>query len=120
MCKSYSAQVMVLRLLTAGSVEGQICKAAADKRALADRCITGGFFDGKTGAQERRLYLLSLIRPIGSAADRCCFCYLIMFRSSLHIGCSLKGVRSVGSADFDWKVQQGQPGMLHTRAIVLQ
>ena len=62
----------MLRLLTAGSVEEQICKAAADKRALADRCITGGFFDGKTGAQERQAYLLSLMRPIDPAAGRCC------------------------------------------------
>ena len=64
-------QVLVLRLLTAGSVEQQICAAAADKRALADRCITGGFFDGRTSAQERQAYLLSLIRPAGPAADRC-------------------------------------------------
>jgi len=105
MCKPYDAQVLVLRLLTAGSVEEQICKAAADKRALADRCITGGFFDGKTGAQERQAYLLSLLRPTGSAADRCCFCHLIMFRSSLHTGFSLQGVRNVSSADFNWKVQ---------------
>ncbi len=95
----------MLRLLTAGSVEEQICKAAVDKLALADRCITGGFFDGKTGAQERQAYLLSLIRPTDSAADRCCVCCLIMFRSSLHTGWSLKGVRSVSSADFDWKIQ---------------
>ncbi len=61
----------MLRLLTAGSVEEHICKAAADKRALADRCITGGFFDGKTGAQERQAYLLSLIRPTSLAAERC-------------------------------------------------
>ena len=61
----------MLRLLTAGSVEEHICKAAAGKRALADRCITGGFFDGKTGAQERQAYLLSLIRPTTPAADRC-------------------------------------------------
>ncbi len=64
-------QVLVLRLLTAGSVEQQICAAAADKLALADRCITGGFFDRRTGAQERQAYLLSLIRPTGPAADRC-------------------------------------------------
>lgn len=61
----------MLRLLTAGSVEEQVCKAAADKRALADRCITGGFFDGQTGAQERQTYLLSLIRPTDPAAARC-------------------------------------------------
>ena len=69
------AQVLMLRLLTAGSVEEHICQAAADKRALADRCITGGFFDGSTGAQERQAYLLSLIKVSGAkdpAADRCC------------------------------------------------
>ncbi len=75
------AQVLVLRLLTAGSVEEHICRAAADKRALADRCITGGFFDGKTGAQERQAYLLGLIRPTTPAADGC---------GSLH--CSITGV----------------------------
>ena len=61
----------MLRLLTAGSIEEQICRAAADKRALADRCITGGFFDGKTGAQKRQAYLLSLIRPTEPSSDRC-------------------------------------------------
>ena len=61
----------MLRLLTAGSVEEHVCKAAADKRALADRCITGGFFDGQTGARERQAYLLSLIRPTDLAAAGC-------------------------------------------------
>ncbi len=30
--------------------------------SFADRSITGGFFDGKTSAEERRSFLLSLLR----------------------------------------------------------
>ena len=59
----------MLRLLTAGSVEERICTAAAKKLAVADRSITGGFFDGKTQAAQRRAYLLGLLHvQEGSAA----------------------------------------------------
>ena len=65
-------QVLVLRLLTAGSVEERICAAAAGKLAVADRAITGGFFDGRTPAAQRRAYLLDLLRaqdaPAAAAA----------------------------------------------------
>jgi hypothetical protein len=63
------AQVLVLRLLTARSVEERICAAAAGKLAVADRSITGGFFDGKTDATARRAYLLDLLREKQTAAD---------------------------------------------------
>ena len=36
-------------------------------RSFADRSITGGFFDGKTSAEERRAYLLGLLRADGAA-----------------------------------------------------
>ncbi len=68
------AQVLVLRLLTAGSVEERICEAAAGKRGVADRTITGGFFDGQTAASERRSFLLDLLRTQGGsvpAGDGC-------------------------------------------------
>jgi len=83
----------VLRLQTMDSIEARICAAAASKlrcavllpaasllhitqpesigtpwaRSFADRSITGGFFDGKTSAEERRAYLLGLLRADGSA-----------------------------------------------------
>ena len=69
-----AAQVLVLRLLTAGSVEERICAAAAGKLAVADRSITGGFFDGKTDAAARRAYLLDLLRtqePTAGGIDQC-------------------------------------------------
>lgn len=52
----------MLRLRTAQSIEEHIYKVAAEKRSMAERSITGGFFDGKTGAQERRNFLLDLLR----------------------------------------------------------
>lgn len=55
-------EVLVLRLQTLGSVEERILEASSQKRSLADRSITGGFFDGKTGADERRQYLLDLFK----------------------------------------------------------
>lgn len=54
--------VLVLRLQTVGTVEERVTAVAADKRGMADRSITGGFFDGKTSAAERQKYLLSLLR----------------------------------------------------------
>lgn len=54
--------VLVLRLLTEGTVEERITSVAAEKRGMADRSITGGFFDGKTGAAERQRYLLDLLK----------------------------------------------------------
>jgi len=86
-------QVLVLRLQTMDSIEARICAAAAGKlrcaallqaasllhtmqpksagtpcaRSFADRSITGGFFDGKTSAEERRAYLLGLLRADGAA-----------------------------------------------------
>lgn len=41
-------EVLVLRLLTAGTVEERINAAAESKRSFADASITGGFFDGRT------------------------------------------------------------------------
>ncbi|DBA74270.1 hypothetical protein WJX77_010300 [Trebouxia sp. C0004] len=55
-------EVLVLRLQTKGSVEERVLETSAQKRSLADRSITGGFFDGKTGADERRQYLLDLFK----------------------------------------------------------
>lgn len=52
----------MLRLRTAQSIEEHIYNVAAEKRSMAERSITGGFFDGKTGAQERRNFLLDLLR----------------------------------------------------------
>ncbi|KAK9827652.1 hypothetical protein WJX81_004004 [Elliptochloris bilobata] len=64
-------QVLVLRMQTADSVEARICAAAAGKLSFADRSITGGFFDGKTSAEERRTYLLGVMRaaePVAAGA----------------------------------------------------
>ena len=47
-------QVLVLRLLTSGTVEEAILQAAQQKRHMADQIITGGFFDGQTSAADRR------------------------------------------------------------------
>ncbi|KAL0021938.1 hypothetical protein WJX79_009166 [Trebouxia sp. C0005] len=55
-------EVLVLRLQTKGSVEERVLETSVQKRSLADRSITGGFFDGKTGAEERRQYLLDLFK----------------------------------------------------------
>jgi hypothetical protein len=41
-------QVLVLRLLTAGTIEERINTAAESKKSFADASITGGFFDGRT------------------------------------------------------------------------
>ncbi|KAK9820162.1 hypothetical protein WJX72_006943 [[Myrmecia] bisecta] len=62
-------QVLVLRMQTAGSIEERICSAAAEKRSFADRSITGGFFDMKTSAEERRQYLLHVIRTSAQQQD---------------------------------------------------
>ncbi|KAK9844050.1 hypothetical protein WJX81_003008 [Elliptochloris bilobata] len=61
-------RVLVLRMQTADSVEARICAAAAGKLSFADRSITGGFFDGKTSAEERRTYLLGVMRAAGPVA----------------------------------------------------
>ncbi|KAL3148844.1 hypothetical protein ABBQ32_001720 [Trebouxia sp. C0010 RCD-2024] len=55
-------EVLVLRLQTQSSVEERVLEASSQKRSLADRSITGGFFDGKTGADKRRQYLLDLFK----------------------------------------------------------
>ncbi|PRW58677.1 chromatin structure-remodeling complex SYD-like isoform X1 [Chlorella sorokiniana] len=55
-------EVLVLRFVTAGTVEERVVGVSAVKAALADRSITGGFFDGKTSAEERQRYLLETIR----------------------------------------------------------
>ena len=47
-------QVLVLRLVTEGTVEAAILQAAQQKRHMADQIITGGFFDGQTSAEARR------------------------------------------------------------------
>ena len=47
-------QVLVLRLVTEGTVETAILQAAKQKRQMADQIITGGFFDGQTSAEARR------------------------------------------------------------------
>jgi len=57
--------VLVLRLQTVGTVEERVSAVAADKRGMADRSITGGFFDGKTSAAERQKYLLGLMKDSG-------------------------------------------------------
>ncbi|KAL4547969.1 hypothetical protein Ndes2526B_g07184 [Nannochloris sp. 'desiccata'] len=54
--------VLVLRMQTVGTVEERVSAVAADKRGMADRSITGGFFDGKTSAAERQKYLLGLLK----------------------------------------------------------
>jgi hypothetical protein len=54
--------VLVLRLQTIGTVEERIVHIASEKRGMADRSITGGFFDGRTGVAERQTYLLELLR----------------------------------------------------------
>ena len=54
--------VLVLRLQTAGTVEERVTAVAEDKKGMADRSITGGFFDGKTSAAERQKYLLGLLK----------------------------------------------------------
>jgi hypothetical protein len=41
-------QVLVLRLLTAGTIEERINTAAESKKSFANASITGGFFDGRT------------------------------------------------------------------------
>ncbi|KAL4430828.1 hypothetical protein ABPG75_006084 [Micractinium tetrahymenae] len=61
-------EVLVLRLKTVGTVEERIVAVASDKAQLADRSITGGFFDGKTSAEERQRYLLDTIRSSQRAA----------------------------------------------------
>lgn len=63
-------QVLVLRLQTAKSIEEHIYSVATQKRNIADRSITGGFFDGKTDAQERRAYLLDLLSNKNSHSHR--------------------------------------------------
>ncbi len=63
-------QVLVLRLQTADSIEEHIYDVATQKRNIADRSITGGFFDGKTDAQERRAYLLELLGKKSSHSRR--------------------------------------------------
>lgn len=63
-------QVLVLRLQTANSIEEHIYSVARQKRDIADRSITGGFFDGKTNAQERRAYLLDLLSKTTSESHR--------------------------------------------------
>jgi SNF2 family DNA or RNA helicase len=61
-------EVLILRLQTKGTVEERVVAVAEDKRGMVDRSITGGFFDGRTGAAERQRYLLSLLRE--QAASR--------------------------------------------------
>ena len=46
--------MLVLRLVTEGTVETAILQAAQQKRQMADQIITGGFFDGQTSAEARR------------------------------------------------------------------
>ena len=60
--------VLVLRMLTLGTVEERVAAVAADKRGMADRSITGGFFDGKTSAAERQKYLLGLLKESSASA----------------------------------------------------
>ena len=55
-------QVLVVRLMTVGTVEERIIQVAEEKRGMAERSITGGFFDGKTSAAERQRYLLGLLK----------------------------------------------------------
>jgi SNF2 family DNA or RNA helicase len=54
-------KVLVLRLLTLGTVEERVFKVAGDKKGLAEASITAGFFDGATTAAVREKYLLNLI-----------------------------------------------------------
>jgi hypothetical protein len=68
---------MVFRLVTSGTVEEKVVGAADDKRRMADRSITGGFFDGLTGAAERQKYLLEAIKEAaagtgGAEAEGAC------------------------------------------------
>ncbi|KAI3433655.1 hypothetical protein D9Q98_003464 [Chlorella vulgaris] len=64
-------EVLVLRLKTLGTVEERVVQVAADKALLADRSITGGFFDGKTSAEERQRYLLDTIKASTQAHPSC-------------------------------------------------
>jgi superfamily II DNA or RNA helicase len=61
--------VLVLRMQTVGTVEERVAAVAADKRGMADRSITGGFFDGKTSAAERQKYLLGLLKDSGGGGS---------------------------------------------------
>ncbi|WIA36756.1 hypothetical protein OEZ86_008024 [Tetradesmus obliquus] len=64
-------KVLVVRLLTEGSIEEHILAVAEQKRKFADSSITGGFFDGTTSAEARRQYLLSILdsKPPGSSGS---------------------------------------------------
>ncbi len=70
-------QVLVLRLQTTNTIEEHIYNVASQKRSVADRSITGGFFDGKTDAQERRAYLLGLLSKRACQSNRWCHYYVL-------------------------------------------
>ncbi|KAI8474646.1 MAG: P-loop containing nucleoside triphosphate hydrolase protein [Monoraphidium minutum] len=66
--------VLVVRLVTGGTVEEHVQRVAAEKAKFADSSITGGFFDGMTSADDRRKYLLSILNappdaPPGATAS---------------------------------------------------
>ena len=61
--------VLVLRMQTVNTVEERVAAVAANKQSLADRSITGGFFDGRTSAAERQKYLLSLMKDSGCSSS---------------------------------------------------
>ena len=84
-------QVLVLRLQTAGSIEERVAAVAGSKRTFADRSITGGFFDGHTPSEDRRRYLLELLRAPTPASNHTQLC------GSAHIDALLMRGRGDGS-----------------------
>ena len=62
--------VLVIRLETAGSIEEGVRAVAARKMEVAERAITGGFFDGgQTSEEDRNDFLQALLRANDAAGD---------------------------------------------------
>eukprot|EP00983_Pelagomonas_calceolata_P120647 1160727-Pelagomonas_calceolata.AAC.4 len=61
-------EVLVLRLMTEGSVEKHIIQVAEEKKRFADSSITGGFFDNQTAPEERRAFLIKLLQESSTAS----------------------------------------------------
>ena len=62
--------VLVIRLETAGSIEEGVRAVSARKLEIAERAITGGFFDGgQTSEEDRNEFLQSLLRVSNAAGD---------------------------------------------------
>jgi len=62
--------VLVIRLETVGSIEEGVRAVAARKMEVAERAITGGFFDGgQTSEEDRNDFLQALMRANDAAGD---------------------------------------------------